>query len=76
MIIIRLQGHLDSNLVGKIVGFDEFMNLVIDDGYEVNSLIEKKFIGRLMVKADCIITIFEFNSDYFQIKQNNFIDYT
>ncbi len=52
---------MNLNLIGKLIGFDEFMNLVIDNAYEVNSLNEQKFIGRLMVKADCIVTISEFN---------------
>nr|UXY87637.1 small nuclear ribonucleoprotein E [Cryptomonas curvata] len=46
------------------------MNLVIDNAYEINSSVEKKFIGRLMVKADCIVTICEFSSDDLLIKQN------
>jgi small nuclear ribonucleoprotein (snRNP)-like protein len=61
---------LDLNLIGKLIGFDEFMNLVIDNAYEINSLNEPTFIGRLMIKADCIVTISEFNPLY--LKENLF----
>ena len=73
MIVIRLHNHSDLNLVGKIIGFDEFMNLVIDNAYELNYLVEKKFIGRLLVKADCIVTIFEYSEDYFDTNKKKFI---
>ncbi len=59
---MRLQGFLDSNLIGKLIGFDEFMNLVIDNAYEINSGDQARFIGRLMIKGDCIVTISEFNA--------------
>ena len=64
VILIRLQGFLDSNLIGNLIGFDEFMNLVIENAYEINPLNQKKFIGQLMIKGDCIVTISEFNKDY------------
>jgi len=46
-------------LEGRIMGFDEFMNVVLDDAEEVN--IKKKTrrkLGRLMLKGDCISMIF------------------
>ncbi len=58
-----MQGQSNISLAGKLIGFDEFMNLVIDNAYEIDSFEQKKFIGRLMVKADCIITICEFGAD-------------
>ena len=63
-ILIRLKTNLTSSLVGKLIGFDEFMNLVIDNAYEINSSNQKKFIGQLMVKGDCVVTVSVFNENY------------
>jgi small nuclear ribonucleoprotein E len=63
-ILIRLKTNLTSSLVGKLIGFDEFMNLVIDNAYEINSSNQKKFVGQLMVKGDCVVTVSVFNENY------------
>lgn len=40
-------------LEGQIVGFDEYMNLVLDDADEVNlGKKERKKIGRVLLKGD------------------------
>ena len=48
-----------KKIFGKIIGFDEFMNLVIDDGYEVLENLDKIKIGRLLIRGDSILMIHE-----------------
>ena len=48
-----------KKIFGKIIGFDEFMNLVIDDGYEVLENLDKIKIGRLLIRGDSIMMIHE-----------------
>ena len=41
-----------------IKGFDEYMNIVLDDAEEVNTKSKaKKSVGRLLLKGDCITLI-------------------
>ena len=48
---------------GQIIGFDEYMNLTIDDAVEVHKTgqsskaPQRKPIGRIMLKGDCICLI-------------------
>eukprot|EP00039_Didymoeca_costata_P018432 m.333408 g.333408 ORF g.333408 m.333408 type:complete len:94 (-) comp17141_c0_seq1:668-949(-) len=45
-------------LEGRITGFDEYMNLVLDDAEEVNTKSgDRKSIGRIMLKGDNITLI-------------------
>lgn len=48
--------NLDMCVEGRIVGFDEYMNLVLDDAEEV---MEKKLccvgVGRILLKGDNIM---------------------
>jgi len=47
---MRIEGH--------IVGFDEYMNLVLDEAEEVNMKTkQKKPLGRIMLKGDNITLI-------------------
>jgi small nuclear ribonucleoprotein E len=47
-------------LEGQIIGFDEYMNVVLDDAEEVDVKTKKKtFVGRIMLKGDCITLIQE-----------------
>ena len=48
-----------KKIFGIIIGFDEFMNLVIDDGYEVLENLDKIKIGRLLIRGDSIMMIHE-----------------
>ncbi|KAI3390065.1 hypothetical protein SNEBB_005746, partial [Seison nebaliae] len=50
--------HANLRLEGIIVGFDEYMNLVLDKGEEINEKrnIRKK-LGRILLKGDNITLI-------------------
>merc|ERR1712028_331371 len=52
---IMLFENVDMRIEGRIVGFDEYMNLVLDDAEEI-SLKKKtrKSIGRILLKGDNI----------------------
>jgi len=63
---IWLTENTDLRLEGKIIvrgsnhsqGFDEFMNTVLEDAYEVNlKKNTKKKVGRIMVKGDNVALI-------------------
>lgn len=53
-----LYEQTNMRLEGRVIGFDEFMNLVIDDAEEV-SLRDKtrRKLGRILVKGDNITLI-------------------
>ncbi len=45
---------------GKICGFDEFMNVVMDDAEEVETLggkVKRRVLGRILLKGDTITLI-------------------
>ncbi|GAA97735.1 uncharacterized protein L969DRAFT_91090 [Mixia osmundae IAM 14324] len=53
---------LDFRLEGKIIGFDEFMNVVLDDAEEIyikrkDDRPERKSLGRLLLKGENITLI-------------------
>merc|ERR1712139_334935 len=52
---IMLYEHNDMRIEGRIIGFDEYMNLVLDDAEEI-SLKKKsrKSLGRILLKGDNI----------------------
>jgi len=52
---IWLYENTDLRIEGKIIGFDEYMNLVLDEAEEV-SLKKKtrKALGRILLKGDNI----------------------
>ena len=55
---------MNSRLEGRIAGFDEFMNVVLDDAVEVD--IKKKTkvpIGRILLKGDNITLLCPISSD-------------
>ncbi|XP_014208756.1 probable small nuclear ribonucleoprotein E [Copidosoma floridanum] len=55
---VWLYENVNLRIEGHIVGFDEYMNLVLDDAeeYNVKSKIRKP-IGRVMLKGDNITLI-------------------
>ncbi|KAG2172769.1 hypothetical protein INT43_000116 [Umbelopsis isabellina] len=55
---IWLYDQLDNRIEGKIIGFDEFMNLVLDEAVEINNKGQtRKEIGRILLKGDNITLI-------------------
>ncbi|RLP65716.1 hypothetical protein L150_04491 [Candida albicans Ca529L] len=56
VVTIWLYEQTQSRIQGKIRGFDEFMNIVIDDAVELSN--GKKFeLGRILLKGDNITLI-------------------
>lgn len=52
---IWLFENTEMRIEGQIVGFDEYMNLVLDDAEEVNVKAEdRKPLGRILLKGDSI----------------------
>jgi small nuclear ribonucleoprotein E len=42
-------------LEGQIIGFDEYMNMTLDEAYEIDSKTGKKEnVGRILLKGDAI----------------------
>ncbi|KAI5962935.1 uncharacterized protein KGF55_002727 [Candida pseudojiufengensis] len=56
LVNIWLYEQTDSRIQGKIQGFDEFMNLVIDEAEEITRG-KKVSLGRLLLKGDTITLI-------------------
>lgn len=59
-VVIWLYEQLDTRLEGRIIGFDEFMNIVLDDTVEIGVRKRagaKKVLGRIMLKGDNITLI-------------------
>ncbi|KAI9005802.1 small nuclear ribonucleoprotein-like protein E [Phycomyces nitens] len=53
----------DMRIEGQIIGFDEFMNLVLDDAEEVMTKEKtRRSIGRVMLKGDNISLIQSVNN--------------
>eukprot|EP00341_Mesodinium_pulex_P003346 CAMPEP_0116930398 /NCGR_PEP_ID=MMETSP0467-20121206/27174_1 /TAXON_ID=283647 /ORGANISM="Mesodinium pulex, Strain SPMC105" /LENGTH=83 /DNA_ID=CAMNT_0004610593 /DNA_START=36 /DNA_END=287 /DNA_ORIENTATION=+ len=52
---IWLYENTSMKIEGIIIGFDEYMNIVLDEAAEVNvKTKESRNIGRIMLKGDCI----------------------
>ena len=55
---VWLHENNDLRIEGQIIGFDEFMNTVLDDAVEVNLKREtRRPIGKLLLKGDSIALI-------------------
>ncbi|TPX54286.1 hypothetical protein SeMB42_g00356 [Synchytrium endobioticum] len=55
---IWLFEQVDMRIEGKIIGFDEFMNLVIDDAEEIYQKSGNvKPVGRILLKGDNVTLI-------------------
>ena len=53
-----LYDQTDLRMEGRIIGLDEYMNLVLDEAEEVNSVKKiKKPLGRILLKGDSISLI-------------------
>mmetsp|Transcript_13843 Transcript_13843/g.28375 ORF Transcript_13843/g.28375 Transcript_13843/m.28375 type:complete len:95 (+) Transcript_13843:35-319(+) len=52
---IWLYDNAVMSIEGRIVGFDEYMNLVLDDAAEIdNTKKTEKRVGRILLKGDTI----------------------
>jgi small nuclear ribonucleoprotein E len=57
-VVIWLYDRSDLRIEGKIIGFDEFMNVVLDDAEEVRLKAKtRRPVGRIMLKGDNISVI-------------------
>lgn len=55
---IWLFENVNERIEGQIIGFDEYMNLVLDEGEEVNIKTGKRMpLGRLLLKGDSVTLI-------------------
>ncbi|KAJ1436824.1 small ribonucleoprotein particle protein SmE [Ochromonadaceae sp. CCMP2298] len=55
---IWLYENTAMKMEGVIIGFDEYMNVVLDDAVEVNMKTKaRKTVGRILLKGDCITLI-------------------
>ena len=55
---IWLYENTSMKIEGQIIGFDEYMNLVIDDAEEVYVKTNtRKALSRMLLKGDCITLI-------------------
>ncbi|ODQ68211.1 putative small nuclear ribonucleo protein E (snRNP-E) [Nadsonia fulvescens var. elongata DSM 6958] len=54
---VWLYEQVESRLEGELKGFDEFMNIVLDNAVEVNVKGTRREIGRLLLKGDNISLI-------------------
>ena len=49
--------NTDLRIEGRIIGFDEYMNMVLDDAVEIGK--KRKEIGRILLKGDSITLLQE-----------------
>jgi len=45
---------------GIIIGFDEFMNIVLNEAFLIDSSLKGSKMGQVLIKGDCIVMISEF----------------
>ncbi|KAK9478072.1 hypothetical protein V1514DRAFT_307832 [Lipomyces japonicus] len=58
LVQIWLYEQVESRLEGKIKGFDEFMNIVVEDAVEVSEKNNsRRSLGRILLKGDNITLI-------------------
>ncbi|WOG90392.1 hypothetical protein DCAR_0209636 [Daucus carota subsp. sativus] len=53
---LQIKMNADSIFVGTLRGFDQFMNLVIDNTMEVNGD-ERNDIGMVVIKGNSLVTV-------------------
>ncbi|KAK9330543.1 hypothetical protein V1520DRAFT_340422 [Lipomyces starkeyi] len=58
LVQIWLYEQVETRLEGKVRGFDEFMNLVVDDAIEISEKNNsRRSLGRILLKGDNITLI-------------------
>mmetsp|Transcript_51187 Transcript_51187/g.75961 ORF Transcript_51187/g.75961 Transcript_51187/m.75961 type:complete len:94 (-) Transcript_51187:337-618(-) len=61
-VLIWLYEDTRLRLEGQIIGFDEYMNITLDETEEVDVKTgKKKSVGRILLKGDCITLMQEAN---------------
>uniref|UniRef100_A0A286XRL4 Small nuclear ribonucleoprotein E n=1 Tax=Cavia porcellus TaxID=10141 RepID=A0A286XRL4_CAVPO len=54
-VMVWLYKQVNMQIEGCIIGFDEYMNLILDDAKEIHSKTKsRKQLGRIMLKGDNI----------------------
>jgi small nuclear ribonucleoprotein G len=56
---VYIQLISNQKITGILRGFDQFLNIVIDEGYVINKT-EKKSIGTVLIRGDMIISLGKF----------------
>jgi len=58
-VVIWLYDNIEMRIEGKIIGFDEFMNIIVDDAAEiyVKDAKPRRELGRILLKGDNITLI-------------------
>ena len=55
---VWLYDNNDFRLEGKIIGFDEFMNIVLDETYEIKTKTKaSKPLGKILIKGENVTLI-------------------
>lgn len=55
---IWLCDNVDERIEGQIIGFDEYMNLVVDNAVEVNlKCFTRQKVGRILLRGDNVTLI-------------------
>ncbi|EPX74004.1 Sm snRNP core protein Sme1 [Schizosaccharomyces osmophilus] len=54
---IWLFEQVDLRIEGQIRGFDEFMNIILDDAVQIDTKQNRREIGRILLKGDNITLI-------------------
>lgn len=63
---IWLYEDTKTQLEGQIIGFDEYMNMVLDDAVEIGK--KRTEIGRILLKGDSITLLQEANPQRKQVE--------
>mmetsp|Transcript_5809 Transcript_5809/g.7607 ORF Transcript_5809/g.7607 Transcript_5809/m.7607 type:complete len:96 (-) Transcript_5809:1025-1312(-) len=61
---VRIWIYEDARMIieGQIIGFDEYMNMVLDDAVEIDSKKKsRQEVGRILLKGDSITCLQEAN---------------
>ena len=58
-VLIELFETTEMKLEARILGFDEFMSLVLDDSVECYKDGSRKSVGRILLKGDNIMMIYQ-----------------